>query len=241
MSQSTQEHREIQERCFRRKHVWIIGVIVVSLFGAGLGVLNFARLHRTPDVGGGLIIVADPGTRIYFGDKLMGTTQVSFSWNKLFGDESHEALAEKLPRRGNPNRNTHDLVLGAGDKNLHSGGYAIVGTENVQAASIEYLIRRSDGTLDQLFAYNLTWAPPNQPSSRYLLQVRLRKGNGTSTGYYNSDTTGTSESSSPEYMRLFGVSPHETVAVSEFTTKNPPPELAEEIKTKGLWEPNGGN
>src|SRR5262249_20232870 len=89
MFHSTEEQQEVEKQWFRRKHVWIIGVIVVLLLAAGLAVFSFARLHRTPDVGGGLTIDADPDTRIYVGDKLVGTTQVSFSWGQLFGDKRH--------------------------------------------------------------------------------------------------------------------------------------------------------
>jgi hypothetical protein len=46
---------------------------------------------RTPDVGGGLIIETDLDTRIYVGDKIVGTTRVSFTWEELFGDANHGA------------------------------------------------------------------------------------------------------------------------------------------------------
>jgi hypothetical protein len=63
MSHSIPEHHEVKKRLFRRKHVWIIGMVVGLLLLAGLVVLNFARLHRTPDVGGGLTTKAEPDTR----------------------------------------------------------------------------------------------------------------------------------------------------------------------------------
>ena len=237
MSLPTEEHQDVEKRWLQKKSLWVIATILAFLFVTGLLVFTFVEFGRTPDVGGGLTIEADPGTKIYIGDKLVGTSQVSFTWGELFGDERHDALA-KLPDH-NPDFTTHDLVLGSGDKVLISGGFAIVATANVYASSIEYLIRRADGSLDQLFAYNLTWVPPNQPSGSYLLLIRLRKGTGASTAYFTSGSTGTSASSSPEYMRLFGKSPNTSTTISKFTAKSPPPEFAEEIQARGLWEPDG--
>ncbi len=237
MSLPAEEHQDVEKRWLQKKSLWVIATILAFLFVTGLLVFTFVGFGRTPDVGGGLTIEADPGTRIYIGEKLVGTSQVSFSWGELFGDDRQEGLAEKLP---DPNAALRpELVIEPGSKILNTGGVGAVGTSNVSFSGNGYLIRRSDGALDQVFAVLLDWSPPNQPSGRYLLPVRLRKGTGASTAYFTSGSTGTSASSSPEYMRLFGKSPNTSTTISKFTAKGPPPEFAEEIKARGLWEPDG--
>jgi hypothetical protein len=234
MSLPTEEKQDVDKPWFRRKRVWVIGALIVLLI-AGLIFFVFVGFGRTPDVGGGLTIEADPDTKIYIGDKLVGMTQVSFSWSELFGDERHEALAEKLPHASAVLR--PELVIEPGSEILNINRLGIVGTSNVNFSGSGYLIRRPDGVLDQIFTFLLDWSPPNQPSGRYLLPVRLRKGTGASTAYFTSDSTGISASSSPEYMRLLGKSPNTSTTISKFTAKRPPPEFAEELRTKGLWEP----
>lgn len=237
MSVPTEEHQDADKRWFQTTSIWIIGAIIFFLLVAGLVLFTVVGFGRTPDVGGGLTIEADPGTRIYIGEKLVGTSQVSFSWGELFGDDRQEGLAEKLPDPIAALR--PELVIEPGSKILNTGGVGAVGTSNVSFSGNGYLIRRSDGALDQVFAVLLDWSPPNQPSGRYLLPVRLRKGTGASTAYFTSGSTGTSASSSPEYVRLFGKSPNTSTTISKFTAKGPPPEFAEEIKARGLWEPAG--
>src|SRR6516225_6592988 len=94
MSLPTEERQEVQKSWFQRKIIWLIGAII--LLGIGLTVFISMNWSRTPDVGGGLIIEADSDTRIYVGDKLVGTTSVSLSWGDLFGDERHSAMAIEL-------------------------------------------------------------------------------------------------------------------------------------------------
>jgi len=161
MSVPTEEHQDADKR-------WIIGAIIFFLLVAGLVLFTGVGFGRTPDVGGGLTIEADPGTRIYIGEKLVGTSQVSFSWGELFGDDRQEGLAEKLP---DPNAALRpELVIEPGSKILNTGGVGAVGTSNVSFSGNGYLIRRPDGTLDQVFAVFLDWSPPNQPSGQYLWQ-----------------------------------------------------------------------
>src|SRR5205814_912351 len=179
-----QEHRDVEKHWFQRKISWFIGAII--LLGIGLIVFIGMNWSRTPDVGGGLIIEADPDTRIYVGDKLVGTTSVSFSWGELFGDERHSAMAVEI---SDPDQTITAEMLSGERSSLLSqpSGKSIVGTANVRITQgSSHLVRRADGTLDPVVALVLEWFPPNETSGSYLLPVRLRKGPTPSVIYFDS-------------------------------------------------------
>src|SRR5262245_25070113 len=95
MSNAAEESNSTENGWFRKRRTWIIPASVLLLLVVGI-VIFIASSSPIPDVGGGLIIEADPDTRIYIGDKLIGTTSVAFNWRELFGDERHSAMAMKL-------------------------------------------------------------------------------------------------------------------------------------------------
>lgn len=236
MSFAAENSRSVKKRWFQRKRSWIIAAIVV-LLGTGLIILINAGWSPIPDVGGGLIIEADPDTRIYVGDKLVGTTSVAFTWGELFGDEKHSAIAIELSDPDQPI--TAELFAGP-DATMVSkpSGMAIGGTANVKVTQQSaHLIRRADGTLDPVFALILEWSPPNQQDGSYVLPIRLRKGPAPSTIYFDSVELATNGGPPPRIMRLLGRSANETKTKCSFTATNPYGPCAEEIKAKGLWEP----
>jgi hypothetical protein len=237
MSYSSQEHQEVEKPWFQKKWHWIVPAIALLVLGAIL-IIN-SGWSPIPDVGGGLIIEADPDTRIYIGDKLVGTTSVAFSWRELFGDERHSGIAVELSDPAPAI--TAEMLSGPGATKLSEpSGMGIVGTGNVQIIQQSaYLTRRADGALDAVFALKLVWSPPNQPSGNYLLPVRLRKGPAPSTIYFDSAGSATTAVLPPRFMRVLGRSRNETKTKCSFTAKSPPPQFAEEIRTKGLWEPGG--
>src|SRR5260370_9727017 len=169
MSNAAENSRSVKNRWFQRKRSWIIAAIVV-LLGTGLVILINAGWSPIPDVGGGLIIEADPDTRIYIADKLVGTTSVAFTWGELFGDERHAAIAVEL---ADPDQSLTAELLSGPDASMVSqpSGMAIGGTANVKVTQQSaHLIRRSDGTLDPVFALILEWSPPDQEDgSSYVL------------------------------------------------------------------------
>jgi hypothetical protein len=63
MSYTIQEDQEIKERRFRKKRPWLIAAIALLVLGTVL-IIN-SGWSPNQDVGGGLIIEADPDTRIY--------------------------------------------------------------------------------------------------------------------------------------------------------------------------------
>ena len=238
ISSAAQQSETGHKRRFHNKNLWLLAAIVVFL-GAGLVILMNAGWSPIPDVGGGLIIEADPDTRIYVGDKLVGKTSVAFTWGQLFGDERHSALAAELSDSDQPI--TAEILSGPGATMVSQpSGKAVAGTWNVQITQQSaYLVRRADGTLDSVFVLILEWSPPNQEEgSSYLLPVRLRKGD-PSVIYFDSGPVSTAGGQPPRYMRIFGRSPNETKTKCSFKAVSPPTAFAEEISTKGLWEPGG--
>jgi hypothetical protein len=235
MSLPTEEHQEVEKPWFRKKKLWIIAAMALLVLGAVL-IIN-SGWSPIPDVGGGLIIEADPDTRIYVGDKPVGTTSVTFSWGELFGDEKHSPIAVELSDPGQGV--TAEMLSGPGATKLSEpSGMGIAGTANVQITQQSpHLTRRADGTLDSVFALLLIWSPPDGP--HYLLPIRLRKGPGPSTIFFDSTSMSTTGVPPPRIMRILGRSPNETKTKCSFTAKSPPSEFAEEIRIKGLWEPGG--
>ena len=235
MSLPTEQRQDIEKRWFQRKITSLIGTII--LLGTGLIVFMSMNWGPVPDVGGGLIIEADPDTRIYVGDRLVGKTSVAFSWGELFGDERHSAMAIEL---SDPDQSIKaEMLSGQGATILSQpSGKAVAGTSNVDVTQQSaHLVRRADGTLDPVFALFLECSPPNQTSGSYLLPVRLRKGPAPSVTYFDSAGIATMGGSPSRFMRFFGRSPNETKTKCSFKAANPPFQFAEEIKSKGLWEP----
>ncbi len=236
MSYVADNDRAVEKRWFQKKKLWLLAAIVV-LMGVGLIILINAGWSPIPDVGGGLIIQADPDTRIYVGDKMVGTTSVAFTWGQLFGDEKHAAIALEL---SDPDQPILAEMLSGPDATMLSqpSGMGIAATGNVQVTQQSaYLMRRANGSFDPVFALILIWSPPNQASGSFLLPVRLRKGPAPSATYFDSGATTITGDQPPRFMRIFGRSPNETKTKCSFTAANPPATFAEEIKTKGLWEP----
>jgi hypothetical protein len=236
MSYHADENQEIEEAWFQKNSPWITVAVVVCLFAASFGVFTYLNLgfRQVHDIGGELTIEADLDTRIYLGDLLEESTQVSFTWNELFGDEKYKAKEVELPY---PAGATPELMSGSGAKFLFSRqlGERIVTDSNqsdhvitvLNVSGNEYFVRRANSTLDHVIAVIIDWTPPDHPRRRFLLPIRVRKGQGGSTTYFFSAGFGGSSGSDHASLHL------------RFTAWGPPEEFANEIKTKGLWEPGG--
>jgi hypothetical protein len=116
-------------------------------------------------------------------------------------------------------------------------GMATTDMPNVQVIQQRaHLIRRADRSLDEVVALVLVWSPPDRASTRYLLPVRLRKGQVPSTVHFASVGGAITGSSYSGITRFLGRT-NEAMTKYSFTATSPPPQFAEEIRTKGLWEP----
>jgi hypothetical protein len=241
MSYYAGDDPDVPKPWFLRKTNWIIAAIFFSLLALGVLIFISVGIKRIPEIGGGVTIEADPDTKIYVGENWLGTTRVSFTWEELFGDQWHNPIAVEL---ADPAALvTAEMVSGPGAKILDSQGGGGAGSSlggiMVSGTCSKYIIRRAEGDLDQVMALVIDWAPPNEPVRRYMLPVRLRKGAGESTVYFDEAGTSSSSGSGPGFVKAFGQSPVEIKKSWKFSAGTPPHKFAEEIKTKGLWEPRG--
>jgi hypothetical protein len=240
MSYYAGDDPDVAKPWFMRKTVWIAAAIICFLLVLGLGIFTYVGMKRIPEIGGGITIEADPDTRIYMGDKLVGTAQVSFTWEELFGDEKHEPMVVELadPARGLTNEQVIDP---AGSELLDSqqlsGGSSGVAGITVGSLGNRLLIRRANGELDEVFVIVINWARLNDPPRHYLLPIRVRKRERDSSVFFNHSGSSSSSGAGPGFMKAFGRSPIEIKRSWRFSAGTPPAKLTEEIKTNGLWEP----
>jgi hypothetical protein len=226
------EYQDLTNAWYRKKSLWIIAAGIVCLLVAGVGILSYIRVSKIPDIGGELTIEVDEDTRIYIGDKLVGTTKATFAWAELFGDEKHQRLAVEMPISAV----TPKAISEPGAKFLLSETGSSGGVREATYSSEKHLIRRSDGALDQVFVI-IVDCYLDRPR-RYLVPIRVRKGNPPATYFFEGGSS-MSASSNPGFIKAFGRSPGEIKIGRKFSPGSPPAQFAEEIKTKGLWEPSG--
>jgi len=233
MSTHVDEFQNLDKPWFKKKSSWIAAAVFLFLLAAAVVIFGYFSSSNEPRVVGGLTIDAIPGTRIYIGDKLVGTTGVTFTWAELFGDEEHQPIAIDV---GDRSEITAELVCGARAKELDlkslGGGLSIPKS----VSGFEFMVRRADGSLDEVYYYLFTWKRPGQPSSRFLLPLRLRNGSGETATYFDAHNPLLYTQSSIDLLK----SHQEKYEMRwKFTPGTPPSKFAEEIKTKGLWAPGG--
>jgi hypothetical protein len=218
------------------KKAWIIFAVAFALLAIELALYTYKGGIKISDVAGGVTIEAEPDTRIYIGDKLAGTTQVSFTWQEVFGDENNQPIAKELPNASSPI--TPELISGPGASKLESE--RTVGfrdsSETIRDSGTNYLMRRANGDLDQAIGIIIDWDVDPGPDRHYLLVVRLRKGLSPSKLYFTQSFGQTLGHGSP-IRKVLGLSSNEVTKVWRFSAGQTPKKFAEEIETKGLWEP----
>jgi hypothetical protein len=220
----------------RKKGVLITCVVI------GLGliiawfILAFLALRGVPDLAGGVTIKANPGVRIYLGDKPFTNRNVSWSWNELLREETRGPLAIEVSPASDPL--TPEALGGPGAQVLRqslSGGGS---TNIIQFHMYQYLLRRTSGKLDQVLVLLLDLQPPHDPPRRVFVPIRARESKNGSMVFLggNSSFTVTSRAT---FLKLFGLSPSQLDVWVTLNPATPPGEFAQEIKEKGLWEPSG--
>lgn len=240
MSYHASDYPDVGQQSFERKRSWIIMGGFLLLLVIGVVVLNYVGMRNASEIGGGVTIEADSDTRIYIGNKQVGTTQVHLTWEELFCDEKHKPIAVELPSPSSAV--TAELVSGPGAVELDSQeawglGGSGAGSVKMKDSGFKYLIRRQNGELDQVIAIVIDWVPDAEPVRRYLLPVRLRKGPIPSMAYFDGSCSQSSSRGDPGFMIALGLSRNEIIRKWSFSAKRPPNKLEEEIRTKGLWEP----
>jgi hypothetical protein len=221
-------------------------VVVVLVLGAGWFWFLVQGVKGIPDVDGSVLIQAEPGMRVFVGDRLMGIGDVHLKWPELLSEEAGASPTTELPFTAEPltpeilgepgsggiinpfsGSKTFKMPLGAGGS-----------TGDLSATWEEWLLRRPDGTLDQVFAIILDWNPPFEKHRRLLVPVRVRRPAGEPPAFIFRMGGGFGFSNGVRFLsKLFGKAPTEWTMRLEFRAGDPPRELAEDYKRKGIWEP----
>src|SRR5262245_52083125 len=96
MSYHVSDESDIRHQSLERKRGWMIfgGLFLVLVIA--MVILNSVGNRHASEIGGGVIIETDPDTRIYIGEKQVGTTQLTLSWEELLGNEKHTPMAIHL-------------------------------------------------------------------------------------------------------------------------------------------------
>jgi hypothetical protein len=177
----------------------------------------------------------DPDTRIYIGDKLVGTTQATVTWAELLGNEHQEPLAIQL---SSTDTVTAELISGPGAKILERRNHATSHSPTMDDREDSYLIRRADGALDHVEVYLIEFTGTDE-HRRLVILLRARKGTAGSTISFERNGGSGSHYSSPGFVKAFGKPPEELEHFWRLSRYMPPDEFKEEVKKKGYWEPGG--
>ncbi len=240
---SVGEH-EVEQRPFRKRRVLAVDVVVALLLGAGCFWFLVSLVQRAkgiPDVDGSVLIQAEPGMRVFVGDRLMGTGEVRLKWPELLSEEAGVSPATELPL-------TADLLtpetLGepgsSGIINPFCSSKTVkvpLGGGDLSASSEEWLLRRPDGMLDQVYAIVLDWNPPFEEHRRLLVPVRVRRPAAEPPAFIFGLGGGIGYSSHGGFLsKLFGKAPTEWTMSLDFHAGNLPRGLVEDYKRKGILE-----
>jgi hypothetical protein len=224
-------------RLLNKKSLLIGGGVVLFLLFITWFIGTFFAVRSVPALGGGISISAAPGVKIYVGDKLMPNGNIWLNWAELLGDDGHERLAVDVGQDSNPL--TAEALAGPGaqvlERTVQGGGRANV----TLITAFQYLLRQADGMLDQVFVLQIDRSQPRDPSRRFLVLIRPREGKGDSSANLSAATTRISAISRAPLLKVLGLSATELNLHIAFSRATPPDEFAQEIKTKGLWEPPG--
>ncbi len=184
-------------------------------------------------VAGGLKLEGPAGMRLYVGDKLVGTGTIELSWDELWGGDQ-PGLAMMLEPGAGPV--TPEMLAGPGAVQLQVQPSGATSGANqhvaLDAAKETRLLRRADGTLDLVFVLAGKVTTSHHNPQRFRIVIRPRTGPLGKSGYV--DSGGHGGSSRGAFMWII---PGATNQWWGFQPGEPPKEFAEEIKQKGLWEP----
>jgi len=132
---------------------------------------------------GGLKVKASSDAVIYVGERLVGQGNVDVSWNELLGAAGREPLAIALPSDApapslqSQGGVTAEALAGQGASIEWSDNSLADVYRGEQQADYAYkvvLLRRADGTLDQVFVIDILFPNHEGKWKRLLLPIRVR-------------------------------------------------------------------
>ena len=198
-----------------------------------------------PPVLGGVQLGTGRGetdVEFYVGERLVGSSrgEILVTWDEILGFSGQEPLGILLPSTAPPvPRDPGDIeslsqvdaerLAGAGASviSVQAGSPIWSGLGESVFARKEILLRRADGSLDQVFCLDTRLVGRFGQTYRLLIPIRVRPLDPSSNGWFSFDSGGSSYSAMSNHV----------VANERFVSANPPEELASEIEEKGLWTP----
>ncbi|MCL4195675.1 MAG: hypothetical protein KJZ87_28320 [Thermoguttaceae bacterium] len=185
-------------------------LVAVSLLGVLLLLVILAGVRwRSIPVSGGLRMGAEPGVEIYVGHRLVGVGQAEVAWSDIFGWTGTEPLGIVLPPDARPVPSVNDPFCPsdagwpgeATAERLAGEGATIVSVsagnpprfsyaERNKYERKELLLRRRDGTLDQVFCLDVELAGALGNRYRALVPIRPRAPENQAASYVGSCSSG---------------------------------------------------
>ncbi len=225
----------------RRRLVTAAVVAVMSLAAIAITFVATLTPAKGPFLNGGLTLKGGPSVRFYVGEKLVGAGNVFLTWDDLvksdtkqpreikwepqasfdvFKQDHHGAVTERL---GGPGA---VFILRDNEfKNGYGKDFHVMGEQ--------ILLRRADGVLDRVLVLYANLRTADGQRASFLVPIRVRQ---------DHDYLVTKPEDGVGGIRGRYIDPplvRPTLNLSgTFVTGAPPKELAEEIKERGLWEPN---
>jgi len=215
-------------------NAWAVAALLAGFLVTWVVISSKDRMKSVPDITGSMTFDAEPDTRIYIGNKLVGTGKTSVFWEELLGDERQDPLAIEL---AGPIKSVNaEWMSGPGAKILDFQDRGGSSSPDSSESQDSYLLRRADGLMDHVIAYQLQLRWADKPRC-YLILVRARKGAAGSTISFQRSGSQTLSSGVPGIVKIFGKSPSKVEDFWHFSPYKPPDKYAKEVSDKGFWEP----
>jgi hypothetical protein len=161
-----------------KANAWAVAALLAGFLVTWAVISSKDRMNSVPDITGSMTFDAEPDTRIYIGERLVGMGKTSVSWEELLGSERQDPLAIELA--GHVKSVNAEWMSGLGSKIVDSQDRGGSFSPDSSESQDSYLLRRADGLMDHVIAYQLElrWAGKRRC---YLIVVRARKGAAGST------------------------------------------------------------
>lgn len=225
------------ERVVKGWHV-VVGLLVLSVLL--VVVIVFGSLAAGPPVRGGVQLstyVDEPEVDFHVGDRLVGTSrgEMFVTWDEILGWNGQEPLGIVLPHTAPPvpgagaieslSKVHAELLAGPGATVVFVEANSWSGLGESEFARMEILLRRADGSLDQVFCLNAQLVGHFGQTYRLLIPVRVRSRGQPSSGYFTGYGSGGLGFAGGVFQEW------------QFESTEPPQELVAEIENNGLWTP----
>ena len=227
---STQITPVPRKRRFSKKAWWLIGIgAFVMLLGVAWVSFVIYAMGRLPKLNGSITIKAGSGSRLFLGEEYIGTGEVTLPLDKAFAKGRKSASP--------PNAEELAKIVADGKEVLRRAPGGSTGSGWGDTQLEEFILRDTDGKLDQVFVLTYSLRLPDEPPACYVLLLRVRGLSDQGSIFFACGAHGSTVSNGLVFLKAFGKSPSEWKSDWSFTPTIPPEQFKEALKTKGMWEP----